>query len=265
MKSLSVYLSEGDLGAAVEDLQQRVRSQPTNVSLRFELAEALLLSGAFERADTHFDLVSTQDHEFGLRVALVRQLIRAELARHEVFTQGRAPEVLGDIDPEIELGLKVLLLQRDGGDAAGLRQAADEASAPIVGQVDGQAINFVRDLDDRVADVLEVLTSVGKYYWVPFRRVRALELQPPQHPRDIIWRTANLEVEGGPEGVVYIPATYAAPPGSVSDSLKLGRETEWREVNGLTQGVGLRCLVLGEEATPFGAFELLTIDSGAPA
>jgi len=263
MKTLSEYLAEGDLQAAIEAIQSRVKANPGQVSHRFELAELLLLSGAFERADTHFDLVSTQDPSFGVRVALIRQLIRAEYERREVFEGGRTPEVLGELDPEVEIGLRILLEQRAGGPAAEMRREADEATGDLAGEVDGRAVNLVRDLDDRVADVLEVLTSTGKYYWVPFKRVRSLELHPPTHPRDIIWREATLDVENGPEGVVYIPTTYHSSSKDLSDALKLGRATEWIDVGGLTQGEGQRCLVLGEDLVSFGDFNTLLVDRPA--
>ena len=43
-----------------------------------------------------------------------------------------------------------------------------------------------RDLDDNTAEVLEVLTQNGKYYWIEMRRVQAIEFTVPERPLDLV-------------------------------------------------------------------------------
>src|SRR6187402_3263239 len=66
----------GDLASARTILLERVKAAPADPIKRFELAELLLITGEFERADNHFDLVSSQDVTWATPIALVRQLIR---------------------------------------------------------------------------------------------------------------------------------------------------------------------------------------------
>ncbi len=258
MSLASELIKSADLEAARAALQEQVKAQPNNVVARFELAEVLLLLGDWARADNQYDLVSTQDTSYGVLVALIRQLIRAELARAEVFAEGRAPELIGDATTQVEMALRVLVEFRAGGDAAATREAADAVAPSLHGTVDGRDFTCVRDLDDATADVLEVLTSTGKYFWIPWSQVRALHLRAPEHLRDLIWRPADLDVIDGPDGVVYIPTTYVGQEARKTGATRLGRETDWVEDGGLTRGVGLRCLLLGDEVVSLSDFSDLT-------
>jgi type VI secretion system protein ImpE len=244
MTAAAELIKDGRLEEALAALQARVKSHPTDVEKRFELGELLLALGQWTRADTQFDLVSTQEPSYGVLVALIRQLIRAEIAREEVFKEGRAPELVKALTPDIEAALRLLLDLRDPN-----VETVELGETPLAlgGKVDGRPFSGVRDLDDRLAPVLEVLTSTGKYFWVPWDAVESLALHPPKVLRDLIWRPADLSVSEGPNGVVYIPATYPAAPEEQTPSTRLGRETLWVEDKGVTRGVGLRCFLVGEE------------------
>lgn len=263
MSKSAELIKAGDLAGARAELVAQVKARPTDAALRFEFAELLLVLGEWDRADNQFDLVSTQDVSYGMLVALIRQLIRGELARAEVFTAGRTPELIGDATEEVEAALKLLLELREGGDAGAVREAADAAAPSLSGTVDGKAFAGIRDLDDRTADVLEVLTSTGKYYWIPWSRIRSLELKAPERLRDLVWRAADLDVADGPEGVVYIPATYVAQAEEQTGASRLGQETRWVEEGGIVRGVGLRCLLAGEDEVALSEFTTLALDGAA--
>ena len=192
-------------------------------------------------------------------VALLRQLLRAALHRDDVFAKGRSPDLVTPPAPEIETALRILLEARTGDGAAGLREAADDEAAVVSGVCDGAPFQTLRDLDDRTADVLELLTSTGKYVWAPWSAVVSLELRPVERPRDQVWRAAELELRDGPTGVVYLPMTYAAPGVTLSDAQKLGRETAWEERGGLTCGLGQRCLLIGDEMVAFSSIKELSV------
>jgi hypothetical protein len=108
----------------------------------------------------------------------------------------------------------------------------------------------LRDADDLLAGSFEVLTTTGKYFWIPAERVEALEFHPPKRPRDLLWRRASMSVASGPDGEVYLPAIYAADE-PMTDVLRLGRETDWRQApDGPVRGVGQRLFIIGEDAVP---------------
>ena len=59
-----------------------------------------------------------------------------------------------------------------------------------------------------------------------------------------------MSVAEGPDGEVYLPAVYAVDE-TMSDALRLGRETDWRQGDGgPVRGVGQRLFILGEDAVP---------------
>lgn len=257
--TIAEMIERGDVVAAREALIQTVKKAPSDVEARYMLAETLIAQGDWARADTHLDLLSTQDPTWGVHVALLRQLLRAAVHRDEVFTQGRAPDLVTPPSQEIETGLRILLAARAGEDAKAVREAADDSAPTLTGLVDDRPFETLRDLDDRTADVLEVLTSTGKYVWAPWSAVVSLEMRPVVRIRDLVWRPAELELRDGPTGVVYLPMIYHADAANMTGSHLLARQTEWVEIGGLTCGVGQRCLLIGEDLVPFADIKRLTV------
>jgi type VI secretion system protein ImpE len=111
----------------------------------------------------------------------------------------------------------------------------------------GTAFDDLRDVDDLLAGSVEVLTTTGKYYWIPTERLISVELHAPKRPRDLLWRRASMSVDQGPDGDVYIPVVYAGDD-TMSELQRLGRETDWQQADGgPVRGLGQRVFLLGEE------------------
>jgi type VI secretion system protein ImpE len=91
-------------------------------------------------------------------------------------------------------------------------------------------------------------------------KVVSIRFEETARPRDLLWRPASVEVRDGPEGVVYIPATYpTTPTGPEATALRLGRATDWQGAEGeVVRGVGLRLFVVGEDGV--GIDELSEVD-----
>ena len=79
----------------------------------------------------------------------------------------------------------------------------------MTGTCDDQPFDDLRDLDELTASFFEVLTSTGKYFWIPLERVDTVEFRAWERPRDLLWRRAHMVVRGGPDGEVYLPVLYA--------------------------------------------------------
>ncbi|MEI7815483.1 MAG: type VI secretion system accessory protein TagJ, partial [Coriobacteriia bacterium] len=73
-----------------------------------------------------------------------------------------------------------------------------------------------------------VLTSTGKYYWIPLEAVELAEFRPPERPRDLLWRPTHMVVTDGPDGEVFLPTIYPLTFANGDDQLRLGRGTDWR-------------------------------------
>jgi len=181
-----------------------------------------------------------------------------------LFRDGRVPEFLADPTESQRLLLAALVALREGNLAEAARQAeAAEAARPHPSGKHGDtAFDDLRDADDLPAGSFEVLTTTGKYFWIPTERVASIEFHPPRRPRDLAWRRASVSVTGGPDGDVYLPAVYNTDEPDISDEFLLGRATDWiGPENGPTLGIGQRVFVVGEDAT--GIMDLTTLRFGS--
>ncbi len=259
---------EGRLDAAIAAANAAVRRAPGELGARILLAELLLFAGNLERCDVILDAASQADPTGAVVVAEFRQLLRAETARRQLSREGRVPLFLGAPTEALRSALAAFVATRAGDDAEAARQAAaaEEARPRAAGiwAEPPQELRFddFRDVDDLYAGFFEVLTTTGKYYWIPTERVASLEFHPPKRPRDLAWRRAAISVSDGPEGEVYLPAIYDWGEPQLADALRLGKATEWRgEERGPVRGVGQRMFLIGNEAHPI--MELTGLRFGA--
>lgn len=253
-----VLFREGRLDAAITAASAAVRQKPTDAAARVLLAEFLLFADEFPRAEAVLGAAATVDPSTALVVAEFRQLLRAAMARRQLMSDGRVPEFLGAPTTAQSLLLQALVSMRAGDQdkAVAAAQAAEAARPAVTGKGNGRAFDEFRDVDDLVAGNLEVLTTTGKYFWIPVETVVSMEFHAPQRPRDLIWRRCSMMVRNGPEGDVYLPAIYDSGNG-VSDAHRLGRATDWSETSPV-RGSGQRVFLVGDEAVAI--HELGTVD-----
>lgn len=263
MKPQDLYQA-GDLPGAVTAALETVRAKPADVGARGFLCELLAFSGDWERVDKQLDLLGHQDPSTAMGVSLFRHLLRAEEARQHFYSDGRVPEFLGLPTETLKLHLQASILIREGkyADAQTLLAQADEQRPKVHGTCDGHPFDEFRDGDDFTASFFEVLTSNGKYYWVPFERVELLEFRAPTRPRDLLWTRAHMIVRDGPDGEVYLPTLYAGTSKESDNSLRLGRATDWRGGEGTPmRGYGLRTYLVGNEGKSILELKTVTFDA----
>lgn len=240
----------GRLDEAIAAATEAVKAAPADIDRRGLLIELLCLAGELARADTQCDALVRTAGERTVGGTLLRQLVRAELWRQEFHRDGRLPELLEKPDARMTLRLRASVAAR-AGDAAGAAALLAELEATrkaTAGSCDGAPFGEARDLDDLLNDSLELLTSTGKFFLVPFARLQSIELRAPERPRDLLWRRAAVEVQDGPSGEVYLPAIYAASYAPGDSALRLGRETDWLDAAGAVRGRGLRTWLVGDAA-----------------
>lgn len=257
----SEHYQAGRLAEAIAAAAAAVKANPNDLAGRGFLCELLCFAGDLERADKQLDALGQLDPQSLLGVALWRQLVRAEQARGQLYSDGRLPEFLDKPSPQLELRLEATVRLREGQPqaAADLLRAAEDQRAHPSGTCDGRAFDDLRDLDDLTASFFEVLTTTGKYYWIPMERVERIELPACQRPRDLLWRRAQMVVRDGPDGEVYLPALYSGSAGAADQRVRLGRVTEWLEgERAPVRGIGQRTLLVGDEARPI--LEISTLE-----
>ena len=250
---------DGNLTDALRAANAGVRKAPADIGARILLAELLLFAGNTERADVVLDACPDLDTSAALVVAEFRQLLRGETARRQLFSEGRVPEFLGEPNAAQRLALAAIVALRHGNAAEAGKQAAQAEAARVrpKGTTRGASFDDLRDGDDILATCVEVITTTGKYFWIPPERILQIDLHPMKRPRDLFWRRATMQVADGPDGDVYLPTIYPplGPPLSkdatgLSDALRLGRATDWQQHGeaGPMRGLGAVTILVGDEA-----------------
>jgi type VI secretion system protein ImpE len=260
----------GNLAEAIAAMNDEVRKNPVDQGRRSILAELLCFSGNLERADKLLDVISTQDPRSAVGVAMVRQLIRAEQARRELFSAGRVPEFLDQPSDSLRKPLEAVTLLRSGDivAAAKLLEEVESTRGNLTGTWNGKPFDDFRDLDDLTSGFFEVLTTTGKYYWIEMSQVREMKFHAPDRPLGLIWRQATVDVIDGPDGDVFIPAIYLVPGDAlaegeeVDEQALLGRSSDWiGDENGPARGIGQRCFLIGDDCVPIMQIETLEFNT----
>ncbi|MFT7639768.1 MAG: type VI secretion system protein ImpE [Pirellulaceae bacterium] len=240
----------GDIEAAVSSAIALVKAKPSSIPARLVLAQMLCFQGDLERADKHLETALIQAPEQGLQIALYRQLLRAEISRKECLSEGRLPEFVGEASDIAKLHIEAMIDIREGRSAEAAEKLAqvEEKRPHVTGTCDEKEFTDIRDQDDLTSSFMEVLTSTGKYYWVPFEKLQIVDFEAPKGPWDLLWRQADMVVTDGPTGVVYVPITYYPFDSELTTEHRLGRTTDWIESDGVARGIGRREFWLDEDA-----------------
>jgi type VI secretion system protein ImpE len=237
-------IREGQLDEALAAVQDAVRSQPAKPELRTSLFQLLVVAGEWAKALRQLNVLSDLDPKMELLAATYRQLIACEGVRGAVFEGKRAPLCLGD--PPDWYARLVEALHFDGaGQHAAAKELRDEAFAsaePTAGRCGDDAFAWLADADERLGPFLEAVVG-GRYFWIPFARVRRIELDEPEDLRDLVWLPARLTWANSGEAVAFIPVRYWASEREADPMLRLGRRTDWRQLGaGSWRGFGQRML-----------------------
>ena len=266
---------EGNLADALMAANAAVRKTPTDIGARVLLAELLVFAGNIERADVVLDACADLDPTAALVVAEFRQLLRGETARRQLFSEGRVPEFLGEPTAAQRLSLAAVVALRGGDtqEAGKLAAQAEDVRGHANGTVRGETFDDMRDGDDLLASCFEVITTTGKYFWIPPHRVMLIEFHPMKRPRDLYWRRASMQVAGGPDGDVYLPMIYppinvqpgASAADALTDALRLGRATDWSQAGqgGPTRGLGAVTLLVGDETLTWAEMDKVSFQVAA--
>ncbi len=257
-------LEAGRLSEAIAAVTEEVKKKPLDMNKRGFLAELLLIARQWDRADKQLDVIGHQQPDSLTTVSMWRQLIRAAKAREDFYNEGRIPEVLEEPDELMQAYFKASIFLREGNksEAYQILEAAEAMRPHLSGTLNGEAFIDFRDLDDSSPGVLEILTTTGKYYWVPLTRIEHLAFHAPVSAVDLTFRRASIQTnKEGPEGEVFVPAIYPATPTEDKDRLLLGRATDWiGEADEPVLGVGLKMFYVNETAKTIMELEDLRFD-----
>lgn len=221
-------LREGNLEASLQQLQNQVRNDPSKASHRVFLFQLLSVMGVWDRALTQLNVAGELDPAALPMVQTYREALQCEALRVEVFGGKRAPLIFGE--PTGWLALLIEALRLDAaGDTAAAAAAREKAlnDAPATsGTVNGEPCEWFADADSRLGPTLEVVLN-GRYYWIPFFRIKRIEIEPPSDLRDRVWMPAIFTWANDGQAVGLIPARYVGTLAEKNSALWLAHLTEW--------------------------------------
>ncbi|MFZ4573564.1 MAG: type VI secretion system accessory protein TagJ [Phycisphaerales bacterium] len=259
------------LDEALVALEGDVRKSPADSKLRVFLFQLLAVLGKWDRAATQLEVVAEMNPQALLMAQACRQAILCEHLRSEVFAGKRSALLLGEPDAWVQQLIAAMSLDGQGNHAAAaeLRAEALEAAPASAGFALTQSsggepvktpFEWIADADPRLGPMLEAMVG-GKYYWVPWHRVRAIIIDKPVDLRDTVWAPARFLWTTGAAQDGFIPARYSgsevpANPGPV----RMARETQWVANPAGDLPVGQR--LFATDAGEFSLFETRSIQIG---
>ena len=238
----------GRLQEAIEAQVQEVKAHPADHARRLFLFELLVFAGDLDRARRQIDAIQYEDNDLQIAQLSYCKLIDSEEARRRFFADGVAPEFFGTPSEHLRLRLEAVNRLREGRatEAAETLARAEAATPPVRGKLNEVAFESLRDADDLLAGVLEVMAR-GRYYWVGLDQVVSVAMNPPRFPRDLLFIPAQLELIDQ-SGEVFLPALYPGTHTHADDQVRLGRMTDWKEhEGGPTLGLGLHTFLRDED------------------
>ena len=257
-------LRDGDARAALEQLKQEVRKAPRDVALRTFLFQMFCVFGEWERAVTQLNAAAQLDPITLPMAQAYRAAIRCELLRARVFAGARSPTIFADPEPWMSLLVEANRVLGAGKptEAAKLRDDAFEQAPSVAGTVDvqghdKQAFTWIADADPRLGPMLEAVVD-GKYYWVPFHRLRTLDIEPPADLRDQVWMPAHFVWTNGGDSYGFVPTRYPGSELAEDATLALAKRTEWQENDTWFLGLGQRMLTT--DAAEFALMDIRQIE-----
>jgi type VI secretion system protein ImpE len=253
------WLRGGDPSTALSDLQDQVRKNPANAKLRIFLFQLLAIEGQWDRALTQLKVAGDLDAGSLAMVQTYREALLCEALRDEIFAGTRSPLVFGKPENWIALLIEALRLAAVGKieQSQQMRAEAFDAAPTTHGAIDDQPFEWIADADQRLGPVLEAIVN-GRYYWVPFNRIRAIRLDAPADLRDVVWMPAYFTWANGGESVGLIPTRYPGSQSSDNPQLRLARLTAWID-RGDELFIGMGQRMLATDAGEHAIMDLRTI------
>jgi type VI secretion system protein ImpE len=119
--------------------------------------------------------------------------------------------------------------------------------------LNGKPFEALEDADPRIGPRLE-LFAAGAYLWIPFEHIETIEIQAPQKLRDLLWIPALVRTgpafKGTELGQVLLPVLAPFSFQHADGNIRLGRATEWQDVDGEQVPFGQRLFSVDGEDIP---------------
>lgn len=236
MKSLLSVLKDQPLSTALAQTESEVKAFPADADKRAGWVQLLLLYGDWQRATAQLQAWQALAPQAKPTTQQLADTVAAEIRREQVFRGEIPPAFL--TPPCAWLSALANALQASTERADELRNQAFQQAAESAGtfsqsdvgeQTASVDFSWLADADSRLGPVCELILDDG-YYWVPFQDIESISFQAPQNAVHLIWAHTMVKWRSGKQQVCQIPARYPLTA-TTNDSQRLGRQTDWLELN----------------------------------
>lgn len=245
-------LQAGRVEESLASLQDAVRKNAADPRLRVFLFQTLSVLGQWKRALNQLDVLANMDPDHRMMAKIFQPVVQCELLREQVFAGKHTPIVFGEPEPWMSWLVQAneLVGQEKFAAARELQEKAFEAAPASAGKVNDKPFEWIADADSRLGPMLEAIVE-GRYYWIPYCRVKLIVLEPPADLRDLVWMPVQFVWTNGGEMSGHVPVRYPGTEKTNDDKLRLARKTEWIECpEGWSLGQGQRILATDSEEYP---------------
>jgi type VI secretion system protein ImpE len=262
--------NQGKLADAIQAANSAVSKDPRDLTLRLVLVQLVCFTGNWDRVEKIASQLKTLDseREHIALTSFIDNLSVAEIQRRAVWNDGMVPEFIETPDDVTNKLLWAWSCARSG-DKAQFEESLGWVleNAPRLKLTVGEAEHEgFRDLDDLTCTVFEAHTVQGTYLWIPHHLVNKINVSKPTRLVDYLWAKARLTLHDDTEMAVYLPGMYFHSfDEDSSESLKLGRETQWLDLQNIEHGKGRRIFGAGEDEFTFFDFENVTLSVAGSA
>ena len=179
------HLAAGQPDQALNELQKEIRAHPEDPKLRIFLFQLHCALGNWAKALIQLQVIAGIDPDTMILAQIFQPVIHCEALRGEVFEGKRTPLIFGEPLEWVGWLVKAAehITKGEFTAAAELRNRAFEVAPATAGTLDGKPFAWIADADSRLGPLLELIME-GKYYWVPFSRIRRIAMVPPSDLRD---------------------------------------------------------------------------------
>lgn len=223
------------LHARMDDVQARIRSQPTVAGHRWTLFQLLCVMEQWGRAIQQLQIFAQLSPGQAQAAQAYRDLIRAERWRAKVMSGLAQPGFVIDPPSWMQGLVEALRLSVAGeaGAADDMRETALDQAPLRSGRGAACSFEWIADSDSRLGPVCEVITA-GRYRWLPFSDISGWEIGRPSALVDLVWAPCSIMLVDGTTTRGFMPARFPAiadmtHDDATQDTLRLGNTTMWAE------------------------------------
>ncbi len=259
MADPDALLRSGDVDAARAALVDIVRTRPADDKARMFLFQLFCVLGEWVKARKQLEVLAQVAENAQMLMVTYNQAIDAELIRADVF-DGKAPmPVLVGMGGWVDSVAHAITLQTRGkvDEADAVRDEAFSQAPDTPGDVAGHRFDFIADADMRFGPSFEAIVA-GRYGLIPFEAVQSITSDGPQDLRDTVWYPVQIALRSGQSIAAFLPARYPGSHAALSNSIRLGRATDWIDQPCGQAGLGQRVWSLSD-GTDIGLLDLRSI------